>query len=765
MEFSRISLNCERMQSFQEVVDHLHGKFTPKDRVILRIAYSKLEDLVHRSFQELNMTIEDLKLNHNNLVQLSPYTFAGLTHVTYLSIADNPLPYMPVKVLEQMPNIGTLDLGRMRLQDLPEESFKSLPYLHTLILPGNNLNQIDNQSIPSSVAKLHLARDSIHDLNGTLRHLNDLQWLFLNLNDLTTLENQLPLDGLKIKMIHASFNRIERLPQELRLFPNLDNLFFQNNLLNGLDRALSKSRKLERAQLENNRISILLEDDFAETESMASLDLGHNLISSLNNSLLPLRKLRLLNLTSNLLQEFSWEEIKGLHDLRVLDLSFNKISHLIGFTPNLVEWETKLTFLRLDHNNLHSLNGALSGLRSLLRLNLSFNSLNRISPDDLIGLDQLTMLDISHNQLTTLEETSKTFLPALEELIASHNYLTILDKDFHGLPVLCWADLSNNQIIALGRDLVSKTHCKIHDGVHEDSWGILKIYLKENPILCDAALPEIIAAMEVNHTKLAGGSHCAPLSEQPVTSKPNAFLGYVPDSLTQSSVLISPPIPVQAQPHVYQQILSPVAPNQPQVHQQLLIGTAQPQVELKIAEQIVSNEMPQNDDANSHMDDHKEQQTHLNEDVVDVIEEVETNHHLLQEPLNQRKHNIQPITNNEPDQDSDLYKRANVHVPEPPRMVFHNDEPTTILQEQQISQMSSEIEQLRTRVLQLTSENERLAQNLTQHIILTNENDNADNHVIADDTRPIEPIEYAMPTLVSMRNLDALDEYEDTRKP
>lgn len=72
----------------------------------------------------------------------------------------------------------------------------------------------------------------------------------------------------------------------------------------------------------------------------------------------------------------------------------------------------------------------------------------------------------------------QTFLPALQELLASDNYLTMLDKDFHGLPVLCWADLSNNQIVALGRDLVSKTHCRIHDGVHESNFGTLKIYLK-----------------------------------------------------------------------------------------------------------------------------------------------------------------------------------------------------------------------------------------------------------------------------------------------
>lgn len=73
----------------------------------------------------------------------------------------------------------------------------------------------------------------------------------------------------------------------------------------------------------------------------------------------------------------------------------------------MVEWNIKLTELKLDNNHLETLNGALAGLPELLRLNLSFNRLKKISPDDLIGLDQLRLLDVSHNHLTTLEETSK----------------------------------------------------------------------------------------------------------------------------------------------------------------------------------------------------------------------------------------------------------------------------------------------------------------------------------------------------------------------
>lgn len=69
--------------------------------------------------------------------------------------------------------------------------------------------------------------------------------------------------------------------------------------------------------------------------------------------------------------------------------------------------ETRVLELRLDHNYIFSLGGALMGLHGLLRLNLSNNLLQQIAPDDLIGLEDLRLLDVSHNHITTLEETSK----------------------------------------------------------------------------------------------------------------------------------------------------------------------------------------------------------------------------------------------------------------------------------------------------------------------------------------------------------------------
>ncbi|KAJ8927916.1 hypothetical protein NQ314_019546 [Rhamnusium bicolor] len=432
-----------------------------------------------------------------------------------------------------MPNIKTLDLGRTKIKYISETNFLGLPVLECLVLPGNQITRMDTHSVPVQIQRLHLGRNYIKDLNDTLRNLSELGWLFINSNELSDLENQLPLDAPNLKLIHASHNRIEKLPQQLKTFPLLESLFFQFNRLRSLDGALSKLRNLMRVVLEHNQINTITEEDFAESEMLESLLLGHNELTTLNNSLLNLKNLNFLNMTYNYLTEFSFQDVVGLQELRSIDLSYNQITTLIGpaaLFQNLVEWNIKLTELKLDHNRLETLSGALAGLPELLRLNLSFNRLKRISPDDLIGLEQLRLLDISHNHLTTLEETSKTFLPRLSELRASFNYLTILERDFHGLPVLCHADLSNNQIVALGRDLVTKTRCKIEHGVHEGTWDTLKIFLKGNPILCDAALPEIMSAMEINHTRIYGVSHCSPLNEQPITTKQNAFLGYIAET-------------------------------------------------------------------------------------------------------------------------------------------------------------------------------------------------------------------------------------------
>lgn len=503
---SYLTVSCEYMGSFRNVTDTLKGHFAPTDRIRLQVAYSNLEDLSMGSFKSLNMTIENLKLNHDIFAgQLSEETFDGLTTLKDLNLADNTLGVVPEHIWKKLPNIKTLDMGRASIKELKDTSFRDLHYVENLVIPGNLISRMDEHSIPIQVRRLHIGRNLIRDLNRTLIHLVNLEWLFVNANGLTTLE--LPPVAPNMNLIHASDNQIEEMPKELKNYPNLESLFLQDNKITSLNGTLATSRKLLRVVLERNNIKEITVEDFAETYKLESLLLGYNQIKSLNGSLLNCRNLNFLNMTYNYLTEFSFQDIIGLQELASIDLSFNQIRTLIGPTAiplfqNQVELNIKLTELKLDHNELESLNGALAGLSELLRLNLSFNRLKKIAPDDLIGLDKLILIDLSHNQLSTLEETSKTFLPRLSELRASHNLLTTLEKDFHGLPILCKADLSHNQITYLGKDLVSRTKCRHDNGVHEGTWDILEIELSGNPIMCDPALPEIRSAMEINHTRI-----------------------------------------------------------------------------------------------------------------------------------------------------------------------------------------------------------------------------------------------------------------------
>lgn len=57
--------------------------------------------------------------------------------------------------------------------------------------------------------------------------------------------------------------------------------------------------------------------------------------------------------------------------------------------------------------------------------------------------------------------------------MVSHNSLTALEKDFHGLPVLCMADLAHNNIKAINIQLALKSQCRIH-GLN----STLRIYLQ-----------------------------------------------------------------------------------------------------------------------------------------------------------------------------------------------------------------------------------------------------------------------------------------------
>lgn len=89
------------------------------------------------------------------------------------------------------------------------------------------------------------------------RNLAGLEWLFINENDLSSLDGELPemIPNSKLALLDVSYNRLERLPQELRHFQALNVLFAHDNQITALNGALSKNRRLERLHLDKNNLT------------------------------------------------------------------------------------------------------------------------------------------------------------------------------------------------------------------------------------------------------------------------------------------------------------------------------------------------------------------------------------------------------------------------------------------------------------------------------------------------------------------------------
>ena len=329
--------------------------------------------------------------------------FRGLSNVEYLGLGDNELEEIPKHMLNHMPVVKTLDIGRCRIRAALQDDFKGTQMLTNLFMPTNNLTRLDRATFPPGLVTLHLGRNNIENLNGTLRHLNKLESLFINKNRIKTLEDELP-ESNRLKLIMAQNNMLVHLPERMRCMDKLETLHVQHNHLVSLDRYLKNAKNLNEFYAFNNRIESLARDEFQMATKLEELYLASNNIKSLNGSLLPMQKLCKANFSFNSIDEFSMDEIRGLMSLKQLDLSNNRIFKLSGSQENNIDKNSYLVEFYLDFNELTTLDGALMGLNSLRILGLTHNKIERILPEDFIGLEKLEILELSHNKILTLRE-------------------------------------------------------------------------------------------------------------------------------------------------------------------------------------------------------------------------------------------------------------------------------------------------------------------------------------------------------------------------
>ena len=212
---------------------------------------------------------------------------------------------------------------------------------------------------------------------------------------------------------------------------------------------------LESLSLARNGLRLLPRGSFASLAGIRNLDISHNAIARVAGKILnDANQLEVLNLAHNQLTRIPQDLLGGGNSslrLTELYLSGNNLTAVPGpFLRRL----TSLVLLNLSGNALQDdwlATNPLSGLKSLVALDLSHNQLTRLGAGQLSELTSLQVLTVAHNRLLSVSEKSFTGL-GLHALVLAHNELTDLPVGlFDGLGHLNSLTLNHNSIRALHR--------------------------------------------------------------------------------------------------------------------------------------------------------------------------------------------------------------------------------------------------------------------------------------------------------------------------
>ena len=139
-------------------------------------------------------SLEELRLNENDLESLPGTVFSGLTSLTTLNLNENDLESLLGTVFSGLTSLTTLELSYISLDSLPDRLFSGLTSLTYLNLEGNDLESLPGTVFSglTSLTNLRLSSNDLDSLPGTVfSGLTSLTNIALSSNAL----NALP-DGL-----------------------------------------------------------------------------------------------------------------------------------------------------------------------------------------------------------------------------------------------------------------------------------------------------------------------------------------------------------------------------------------------------------------------------------------------------------------------------------------------------------------------------------------------------------------------------------------
>ncbi|XP_041980034.1 toll-like receptor 7 [Aricia agestis] len=489
-------------------VDRLgFGKTCGSSLQSLDVSFNEIKSLSDESEITGFRRLQELKLQNNNISDISSEIFNGLISLRILNISYNKLQFIPEGTFANTKELREMYLNNNMLFELAKGVFHRLEQLLVLDLSNNQLSSahIDGGTFIGLIRLviLNLSNNALTRIDGkTFKDLFFLQILDLRNNSIGYIEENTFLPLYNLHTLNLAENRLHTIDEFLfnGLFV-LSKLNLNNNLLVTIDiKAFKNCSDLKELDLSSNQLTEV-PNAVWELSLLKTLDLGENQISDIKNgSFKNLDQLTGLRLIDNQIGNLSVGMFWDLPSLQVLNLAKNKIQ---AIERGSFQRNKQLEAIRLDGNFISDLNGIFSTLLSLLWLNLSENHLvwfdYAFIPSNLKWLDvhgnfiehlgnyyklqdeiRIKTLDVSHNRII---EISPFAIPnSVELLFINNNHINNIQVNtFIEKTNLTRVDIYANEISHLDINSLRLSSVPLNKSLPE-------FYIGGNPFECDCSM-------------------------------------------------------------------------------------------------------------------------------------------------------------------------------------------------------------------------------------------------------------------------------------
>lgn len=421
---STLILDSSKMAT--AVIEHLCSELSGTAIRTLSLRNMGLVSLPNTTFAGLRQTnLSCLDMSLNNLGSIEKGSFQWLPRLETLILVGNNIKHLTQDTFQGLQSLKSLQLTKVLAKGqvpttIDDLAFQPLKALESLVLQKNTIREIKTQTFTglSSLMELDLSWSSC----ASIKTITNKTFASLAASPLR-----------KLNLTKAAITHIN--PGGFSVLKNLTVLLLDSNFIH---QTLSGREFEGLGQLEEIHMSLnfqqvnLSSTSFVAVPRLKVLTLGKSLISTALNldpsPFHPLVDLTFLDLSNNNIANIRRTLLKGLGKLEVLKLQHNNFARLwknsnVGGPVMFLQDTLKLKTLVMDSNGLDEIPaGALRGLSELRELSLGSNLLNNLRASVFDDLVSLRALFLQKNMITSVRpEVFKTPLSNLSLLVMGKN--------------------------------------------------------------------------------------------------------------------------------------------------------------------------------------------------------------------------------------------------------------------------------------------------------------------------------------------------------